>query len=189
MQNRNEISMSRIGKKPILVPDNVDINIENGNVLVKGPLGELKRFFKDEIKISKEDGHIVLAPKGNSDSARALWGTYASHVFNMIAGVTKGFEKRLIIEGVGFKAALEGQKLSLSLGFSHPIKIDIPEGIKVQTDKNIIIVSGTDKEKVGSFASNVRSLKKPEPYKGKGIRYENEIIRRKAGKKAATTAA
>ena len=180
--------MSRIGKKIILIPDKVEVKIEKDNVHVKGPLGELIRHPNDKIKIEINDNKITLTPIDNSNETKALWGTQSSHLLNMINGVTKGFEKKLMIEGVGFKAQLEDQKISLSLGYSHPVKIDIPEGIKVQVEKNIINISGIDKDKVGSFTSIIRSLKKPEPYKGKGIRYIDEVIRKKAGKKAATAA-
>ena len=178
--------MSRIGKKPISIPNGVEIKMENGSVAVKGPLGELKRSFKDDIEIKIGEKEIILSPKKEAGAMMALWGTYASHIGNMVDGVTKGFEKKLIIDGVGFKAQVEGQNLVLNLGFSHPVKVEIPEDVKVSVEKNIITVSGIDKEAVGAFSAKTRALKKPEPYKGKGIRYENEIVRRKAGKKAAT---
>ena len=117
--------------------------------------------------------------------SRSLLGTYASHIKNMIVGVTTGYEKKLILEGVGFKSAVSGKSLDLALGFSHPVKVEIPEGLAVTADKNLITISGIDKEKVGQFSAYVRSLKKPEPYKGKGFRYDNEVIRRKQGKKSA----
>lgn len=180
--------MSLIGKKPISIPDNVEVKMNDGILSVKGPLGELKRFFKNEIAISLNKKEIILKPVKKDKNISALWGTYASHIRNMLAGVTKGFEKKLIIEGIGYKVQLEGQKLILGLGFSHPVKVDIPNTLKVSVEKNNIKIFGIDKEEVGSFGAKIRSLKKPEPYKGKGIRYENEVIRRKTGKKAATTA-
>ncbi len=180
--------MSRIGKKPISIPNGVEVKIENGEVFVKGPLGEIKRSFEGDIEIKLKENSVILNPKRNSGALVALWGTYASHIGNMVEGVAKGFEKKLIMEGVGFKVQMEGDKLVLNLGFSHPVKLDIPEGLKVSVEKNIISISGIDKERVGQFAAQVRALKKPEPYKGKGIRYENEVVRRKAGKKAATVA-
>jgi len=176
--------MSRIGKKPIPIPTGVEVKMEDGVIAVKGPLGELRRSFKGDIEIKIGEKEIVLSPRKETGAAMALWGTYASHIGNMVDGVTKGFEKKLIVDGVGFKAQVEGRDLALSLGFSHPVKAAIPEGIKVSVEKNVISVSGIDKEAVGSFSAKVRMLKKPEPYKGKGIRYENEIVRRKAGKKA-----
>ncbi|NOY35556.1 MAG: 50S ribosomal protein L6 [bacterium] len=178
--------MSRIGKKPISIPNGVEVKMEDGVVIVKGPLGELKRGFKDDIEIKIGESEVVLAPKKETGPMMALWGTYASHIGNMVEGVTKGFEKKLIVDGVGFKVQVEGQNLTLNLGFSHPVKVAIPEGVKVSVEKNIISVSGIDKEAVGGFSAKIRMLKKPEPYKGKGIRYENEVVRRKAGKKAAT---
>jgi large subunit ribosomal protein L6 len=181
--------MSRLGKKPILIPSGVEVKIDGEIVSVKGPKGELKRLFKNDVNISLNDNEMVLSPSRNSKEVMALWGTYVSHLKNMIDGVTKGFEKKLVIEGIGFRAQLEGKNLVLNLGFSHPIKIGIPDDLKAQVEKNIISILGADKEKVGALSAKIRALKKPEPYKGKGIRYENEIIRRKAGKKAATAAA
>jgi large subunit ribosomal protein L6 len=180
--------MSRIGKKPIMIPEKVEISKTDNLLTIKGPLGEIKRSFKDDIEIDIKDGQIFLRPKKKTKEISSLWGTYSSHIQNMIEGVTKGFLKKLIIEGIGLRAQLEGTNLVLSLGLSHPVKVEIPKDIKVQVEKNIIIVSGIDKEKVSQFSAEIRALKKPEPYKGKGIRYENEVIRRKAGKKTAATA-
>lgn len=180
--------MSRIGKKPIIIPEKTEINVEGEKITVKGPLGEISRDFKDDIEIKIEDNVITLTPRRNSKPVVSLWGTYGSHLQNMIDGVTKGFEKKLVVEGVGFKVQLEGNKIVFGLGFSHPVNIDIPDGIKVEIEKNTISIKGVDKEEVGSFSAKIRDLKKPEPYKGKGIRYENEVVRRKEGKKAATTA-
>lgn len=180
--------MSRIGKKPIAIPEGVEVKAEKGRVSVKGPKGQLERVFDDSIKIIIEDGFVKLAPVSEAEKSSALWGTYASHVQNMIEGVLNGFTKNLIIEGIGYKAATEGKNLVLSLGFSHPVKMPIPAGLEIKTEKNKITVSGADKEAVGQTAAKIRALKKPEPYKGKGIRYENEIVRRKAGKKAISSA-
>lgn len=181
--------MSRIGKKPILIPDGVTVEISGDFVKIKGPKGELSRAFRDEIGIENKDKAVILSIKKTTKLARALWGTYASHIKNMIGGVTSGFSKRLEIQGIGFKAALEGQGLNLSLGFSHPVKFQTPQGVALLVEKNIITVSGADKEKVGQVAAQIRALKPPEPYKGKGIRYEGEVVRRKAGKKAVGTGA
>jgi len=179
--------MSRIGSQPIKIPSGTEVRVEGLSVHVKGPKGELSREFRNAINISVEGENVVLTPKKGSDnSVKALWGTYASHITNMIAGVNELFEKKLIIEGVGFKAEVVGKKLVMQLGFSHPVEMDIPEGMDVSVEKEIIAVSGIDKEKVGLFSSQIRLKKKPEPYKGKGIRYEDEVIRRKQGKKAAT---
>lgn len=181
--------MSRIGKKPIEIPDKIEVKKEGNTIVVKGPLGELERNFKSDIDISIGDKEIVLNPAKKTKQAIALWGTYASHINNMIKGVSKGFEKNLVLEGVGFKVQMEGKNLVLSLGFSHPVKVSVPDGLKVEVEKNVIKVSGPDKEEVGAFSAKIRSLKKPEPYKGKGIRYEGEQIIRKAGKKAVAGAA
>jgi large subunit ribosomal protein L6 len=177
--------MSRIGKKPIQIPSAVDIKIDDGSVIVKGPKGELSRSIRPEVAITVNDGEVTLQPVSNAGLARALWGTYASHINNMITGVTEGFTKKLIVEGVGYRSEVQGQKIVLNLGYSHPITLDIPAGIEVTVEKNTISVSGSDKELVGEFAAIIRRQRKPEPYKGKGIRYDDEVIRRKEGKKSA----
>lgn len=180
--------MSRIGKQPIKIPEGVQAKMADGILSIKGSKGELAREFKDSIKIELENDFIKLTPKTEDKNNLALWGTYASLVKNMIKGVTDGFSKKLIIEGVGFKAQKEGNDLVLNLGFSHPVRMPIPEGININVEKEKIEISGIDKEKVGGVAAKIRDFKKPEPYKGKGIRYEGEVIRRKAGKKAAGAA-
>jgi large subunit ribosomal protein L6 len=177
--------MSRIAKKPITLPAKTEASFANGVITVKGPLGELKKYFRDDIAVTIENGAITLVPTRETLQAKALWGTYGSHVKNMIAGVNKPYEKKLIVEGIGFKADVKGKDLALALGFSHPISVPIPADLKVTTDKNTITVSGIDCEKVGQFAAVVRAMKKPEPYLGKGVRYSDEVIRRKQGKKAA----
>lgn len=175
--------MSRVGKKPIELGDKAKAEINSGVVTITGPHGSISRTFKPVIKITLEENTIKLAPEVENLDTLALWGTYASHISNMVEGVVKPFAEKLIIEGIGFKADVKGDKLVLGLGFSHPVNVSIPSDIKVVVEKNIITVSGVDKEKVGQFAAYVRSLKKPEPYKGKGIMYEGEKIRRKQGKK------
>jgi large subunit ribosomal protein L6 len=177
--------MSRIGKKQLTIPEKTEVTVTGEVVKVKGPLGELSRTFRPEIVIKVEEGKVTLTPTRNSLDIQALWGTYSSHVSNMLAGVNKLFEKKLIVEGIGFKSEVKGKELVLALGFSHPVKIPIPADLKVTAEKNIITTTGMNNESVGQFASTVRSMKKPEPYKGKGIRYDGEIIRRKQGKKAA----
>ncbi len=178
--------MSRIGKQIITIPAGVEVNFSAGILNVKGPKGSLARELKDAITININGNEITFTPKKENDKkTNALWGTYASHVKNMILGVTEGYAKKLILEGVGFKSEVSGDNLVLALGFSHPVKISIPKGLTVTAEKNNITVSGIDKELVGSFAALVRSNKKPEPYKGKGFRYDNEVIRRKQGKKAS----
>lgn len=158
------------------------------SISVKGPLGEVKREFKTIIDIKISGSEIVLTPKKINKETRALWGTYAAHLKNMIAGVNKPYEKKLMIEGIGFKAEVKGTNIVLNLGFSHPVTVAIPTGLKVTSEKGVITVSGIDKDAVGRFASEIRALKKPEPYKGKGIRYEGEVIKMKQGKKAVATA-
>lgn len=181
-------NMSRIGKKPIQISEGVEVKIEGDLIMVKGPKGELKNQIRPEIKVEVKDKQIELKPQIFRKGTPALWGTYRSLIFNMMEGVTKGFEKALEIEGVGYRAALEGKDLALNLGYSHPLKIKAPQGVEFKVEKNIITVLGTDKQLVGQVAAEIRSARKPEPYKGKGIRYRGEIIRRKAGKKAAATA-
>ena len=176
--------MSRIGKKPLLIPENTEITVADALVTVKGPKGELKiTYLPSKVNISIEDGIVVTSPVKDDVECRSLWGTYASHIGNMIQGVNELFEKKLIVEGVGFRAALAGNKLTMQLGFSHPVEMEIPEDLEVVVEKNDITIKGINKESVGQFTAKVREKKKPEPYKGKGIRYSNEVVRRKEGKK------
>lgn len=179
--------MSRIGKKPILIPDDVEVKIEKQNVLIKGPKGELSLEIQPEIKVEMEDKKLLVKPKIETKKTKAFWGTTRALLANMIKGVREGYEKKLEIEGLGFKAQLSGENLLLYVGFSHPVEIKSPSGIKFSVDKNIIAVSGIDKKLVGQISANIRKAKPPEPYKGKGIRYLGEVIRRKVGKKAVTT--
>lgn len=181
--------MSRTGKKLITIPAGTEISVADGVISVKGKGGVLTRALHQQIAINIENGSVTVLPTAETRLARALWGTYASHIRNMIAGVNKPFVKKLQIEGIGFKAEMAGKALSLSIGFSHPVNIAIPEGLSVAVEKNVITISGADKERVGQFAASVRSQKKPEPYKGKGIRYEGEVVREKQGKRAVATAA
>lgn len=178
--------MSRIGKRPINIPSGVSIKKEDGFIFVKGPKGEIKRKADDsEVFIDIHDDSVEVKPVGSGHDAIIIWGTYASHIKNMIRGVIEGYSKVLEIEGIGFRAELQGGKLSLNLGFSHPVFVESFDGVVFQVSKNVITVSGIDKEKVGEMAARIKALKKPEPYKGKGIKYQGEIISRKAGKKAA----
>ncbi|MFH0804042.1 MAG: 50S ribosomal protein L6 [Candidatus Zambryskibacteria bacterium] len=176
--------MSRIGKKGIVIPDKTEVSMTSGVISVKGPKGALERTFRSDITITIDGKNISLVPVKENNQTKALWGTYASHIKNMIKGVNEGFEKKLILEGVGFKSQVSGNKLVLALGFSHPVEVEIPQGLAVKAEKNVVSVSGTDKEMVGSFTAKVRALKKPEPYKGKGFRYFDEVIRRKQGKRS-----
>ncbi len=177
--------MSRLAKQPIAIPAKTEISVANGEIQVKGPKGTLKRTGHRLISVVVGEGSVQVATKSETIEARAALGTYASHVRNMIEGVNQGFAKKLLIDGVGYKWDVAGKTLNLSLGFSHPVKVAIPEGLTVTVEKGALSISGFDKEMVGQFAANVRELKKPEPYKGKGIRYDKEVIRRKQGKKAA----
>lgn len=176
--------MSRLAKQPIAIPSGVEVTLDGATLTVKGPKGELSRSFNvDVISLTVDAGSVTLEKKEDTIFSRALVGTYAAHVMNMIAGVTEGFEKKLVVEGVGFRSEVKGSTLEMSLGFSHPVIMDIPQELSVTAEKNVITVSGIDKEKTMQFAAQIRAKRKPEPYKGKGIRYEGEIIRRKQGKK------
>ncbi len=178
--------MSRVGKQTVQIPAGVEAKLSGTIFSVKGPKGTLSRDFPGDVTININGSEITFTPKNESNKKnRALWGTYASHVKNMVIGVTDGYTKKLILDGVGFKSEVSGNSLNLALGFSHPVKVAIPEGLTVTAEKNNITVIGIDKEMVGQFTASVRSLKKPEPYKGKGFHYYTEVIRRKQGKKAA----
>jgi len=175
--------MSRLGKLPIEIPSGVEVSFEGGTLTVKGPKGTLSRTFVDDsVSVVVADGSITVACE--KDEGKALWGTYAAHIRNMITGVTEGFEKQLEIEGVGYRAEASGNGIKLLVGFSHPVELAAPEGVAVAVEKNVITVQGADKEAVGQFAANIRATRKPEPYKGKGIHYMGEYIIRKQGKKA-----
>lgn len=176
--------MSRIGKQTIVIPDKTDVSVTDGTLSVKGPKGELSRPVHSEVAIDVKDGQVFVQPAKTTKLARSLWGTYAAHVSNMVRGANEPFEKRLVLEGIGYKVELLEKQLKFSVGFSHPVIVDIPDDIAVSVEKNVISISGIDKESVGQFAARVRAVRKPEPYKGKGIRYENEVVRRKQGKKA-----
>ena len=177
--------MSRIGKQEILIPKGVTVTKSGDTVTVSGPKGKISKIFRDDIVMSITDTTINLTIKRNDKFSKSLWGTYASHLKNMIKGVETPYQKKLILEGVGFKSEVKGKEFNFALGFSHPVIVSIPEGITATAEKNNITITGIDKELVGSFTAMIRALKKPEPYKGKGMRYENEVIRRKQGKKTA----
>ena len=179
--------MSRIGKKPILIPKEVEVKIEGNVVSVKGPKGELSRKIRPEVKVETKEDKIFLSIRTETKLTKSLWGLTRALLFNMVKGVTSGFEKKLEIQGIGFKAAVDTENLVLNVGFTNQVKIKIPQNIKISVEKNIITVVGVDKELVGQLAANIRKVKPPEPYKGKGIRYVNEIVRRKVGKKVVTT--
>lgn len=180
--------MSRIGKKIISVPENVEIKVQDQQILVKGPKGKLKQFLPDFVKIEIKDNQLkVLVKNPEEKKQRACWGTFARLISNMIQGVTQGFEKKLELVGVGYRAEKQGDKIILNVGFSHLIEYLIPENIEADVEQRTIIIRGIDKQLVGETAAQIRKFKKPEPYKGKGIKYSDEIIRRKAGKRVAAT--
>ena len=176
--------MSRIGKKPIVVPSGVDVKLDGQNVTVKGPKGLLELTLLDDVTISQADEGLVVAPVGDSQQARAMWGMQRTLVDNMVTGVSEGFTRNLEINGVGYRAAVQGKNLQLSLGFSHDVQFPIPEGIEIKCPKPTeVAVSGIDKQRVGQVAANIRQYRPPEPYKGKGVRYSDEYVFRKEGKK------
>ena len=177
--------MSRIGKQPIAVPDGVDVSIDAGVVKIKGPKGELAQEVARDMEVRTEDGEIVVARPTDRGEHRALHGLTRSLIANMVQGVTDGFEKRLEIQGVGYRAALRGKALELSVGFSHTVPIEPPEGIEYEVPQPTqIVVRGVDKQAVGEAAARIRKVRPPEPYKGKGIRYAGEYVQRKVGKRA-----
>ncbi len=177
--------MSRLGKKEIVIPSGVEVSLKDGSIIVKGSKGELVRTIDNKLSVAIDGGSLKIEVKKTKENLSALWGAYASHISNMIEGVTKGFSKKLQIEGIGYKAELKGTELVFGLGFSHPVIVKVPADLSSLVEKNIITISGIDKEKVGAFAAGIRDLKKPEPYKGKGIRYEGEYVPQKQGKKSA----
>ena len=176
------MSLSRIGKLPIEIPSGVTITIDSGDVTVEGPKGKLTQFIAPAVTVEVKDGVLTVSPRDESKIARSQHGLMRSLINNMVIGVTKGYEKRLEVNGVGFRVSSSNNELSLSLGFSHPVKYKAPDSVTVTNDKMVIIVSGIDKQQVGQVAAEIRALRKPEPYKGKGIKYVDEQILRKAGK-------
>lgn len=178
--------MSRIGKIPVALNAGTQARIENDFLIVKGPKGELKQKMHELVTVQINEKEIVVDVKHkNEKNERALWGLYRSLISNMVQGVSVGFEKKLEVNGVGYRVALAGNKLNLTLGFSHPVVFALPQGISATVEANVITIMGADKQQVGEAAANIRKIKKPEPYKGKGIKYSDEIIRRKEGKTAA----
>jgi len=182
--------MSRIGKKPINLPAGITAKIEGNELAIKGPKGELKQKIHPLVKIAIKDQQILLTVFNAEDKAqKALWGLFGSLIKNMILGVKEGYEKKLEVIGVGYKVNLQGNKLILNVGFSHPVEFILPQGITAAVDKNIITLTGFDKKQVGDVAALIRKIRKPEPYKGKGIKYVDEVIKKKVGKAAAKAAA
>ncbi len=179
--------MSRIGKQPVIIPSEVTISLENDVLTVKGPKGELDLKIPSYVVVKHEDNQVFVNPKSMNDKLSvSLWGTVQRLIGNMVTGVTEGYTKNLKYKGVGWRTEMKGDTLVMHLGFSHPISYRAPDGIKLSTEKDKITVSGIDKQLVGQVASEIRAFRKPEPYKGKGIAYEDEVIRRKAGKQAKT---
>jgi len=176
--------VSRIGKQPVALPSGVQVTIEGTSVKVKGPKGELSRSFSPEVKIESRDGQIIVTRKSEAPSVRAVHGTTRALIHNMVVGVSQGFSKTLQIEGVGYRAEMKGKQLVMALGYSHPVVVDPPPGVSFAVDEKsrTITVSGIDRELVGQMAADLRSWRPPEPYKGKGLRYWGEKVRRKAGK-------
>jgi large subunit ribosomal protein L6 len=177
--------MSRIGKQPVNVPEKVQVTINNGVVGVKGPKGELTYELTDKVTVEQADNTVVVKPVDGSNKSKAMWGLTRTLINNMVVGVTDGFKKSLEFNGVGYKAVVKGDTLTLNLGYSHPIDYKLPEGITAKVTKNVIDLEGCNKELVGFAAAKIRSFRPPEPYKGKGIKYSDEVIIRKAGKTGA----
>lgn len=176
--------MSRLGKLPVALPDKVTVNVAADAITVKGPKGELKTLNSHDVVVEVKEGKVWVKPADDSQRSRAMWGTVRANVKNLVEGVTNGYKKQLDISGVGFRAAAQGQILTLSLGFSHEVKFVVPAGITVTVEKQTTLhLAGSDKQKLGQVAAEIRSLRPPEPYKGKGIKYSTETVRRKEGKK------
>jgi len=186
--------MSKVGRRPIRIPPNVQVTIDSNNgreqLRVKGPKGELSLNIDVNFVATFKDQNLTIVPKSKelNGKIKTLWGLQRALLNNMVQGVSVGFEKKLEVEGIGYRAHLQGDKLILNVGYSHPVEIVIPKGVEVKVEKNILSISGIDKYLVGQFAAKIRAIKPPEPYKGKGIKYQGEIIRRKAGKKAVSAA-
>ena len=178
--------MSRIGKKPISIPKTVSVILEDDKIKVTGPKGTLEQIIAHPVSFEISENEIFVSPKEQIKNISAFWGLYRALLQNMITGVTEGFTKKLRIEGVGYRVSLQGQTLVLNLGYSHPIEISAPEGISFEVDKNTISVIGISKELVGQVSANIRATRPPEPYKGKGVRYDDEFVRMKVGKKTSS---
>jgi large subunit ribosomal protein L6 len=176
--------MSRVGKHPVAIPQGVEVAISGQQLTAKGKLGQLSLALPDDVEVAKEDGSVVVKPVSENSRARALWGTTRANISNLVAGVSKGFVRKLEISGVGYRAAVQGKKLTLQLGYSHDIVFDIPDGIAIKCERPTAIeITGADKQQVGQVAAKIRGFRPPEPYKGKGIKYADETVRRKEGKK------
>ncbi|OGF21248.1 50S ribosomal protein L6 [Candidatus Falkowbacteria bacterium RBG_13_39_14] len=176
--------MSRIGKLPIEIPEKIEVKIDSDKITVKGLKGELSQDIHPSIKVEKKDNVIMVSVASPCKDSNALWGLYRNLIFNMVKGMSHGFEKKLEINGVGYRVALEKDKLILNVGYSHPVEFVLPKEVEAKVEKNTVVLSSFDKQLVGQVAANIRKIRKPEPYKGKGIKYDDEVIRRKAGKAA-----
>ena len=177
--------MSRIGKLPVKITEGIEVKITDNNISCKGPKGELSLDINPSVEVVQKDSDVIVTLKNKEK--KEMWGTYRQLIANLIEGVSKGFEKKLEIVGVGYKAQLQGKKLVITIGYTNPVEIEAPEGIEFKVEKNIIIVSGIDKQHVGQVAAEIREVRTPEPYKGKGIRYVGEYVRKKEGKKAVAS--
>ncbi len=177
--------MSRIGKRSITLPAKTEVSVAGSVLTVKGPLGTLTKDVHPYVNVAVEADGVQVSPKNDTHLAKALWGTYASHVRNMVQGVNEPYKKTLVLDGIGYRMAVTGTNITLNIGFSHQVIMPIPQGVTATVEKNELTLSGVDKEVVGQFAANVRAKKKPEPYKGKGFHYSDEVVLRKQGKKAA----
>ena len=175
--------MSRIGKNPVTIPQGVECTVAGDVVIAKGKLGQLEAPIHPEVSVEIKDGKVIVTPKSNTKTARSLWGTTRALIGNCVEGVSNGFTRKLEINGVGYRAAVKGKEVNLKLGFSHDINFPIPEGITVKAEGNTLIISGASKEKVGQYAAEIRAFRPPEPYKGKGVKFAEEYILRKEGKK------
>jgi large subunit ribosomal protein L6 len=181
--------MSRVGKKTIEIPQGVTVELKDGDIVVKGPKGQLSRILSDKVQVNIENNIVTVnVANENNKFERSLWGTFSSHIQNMIKGVTEGFKKQLEVNGVGYRVAMQGADLKIEVGFSHPVLYKVPEGVGATVEKNLITLESFNKELLGNTAAEIRKIKKPEPYKGKGIKYVDEVIRRKEGKTAAKAA-
>ena len=178
--------MSRIGKKPISIPSGVEVKIDGSSLKFKKSNNEKELDLKGHVDVKIEDGKIEFSPKGEDRQSRAYWGTYRALANNIVLGLTEGFSKQLEINGVGYRAAMKGKVLELNLGFSHPINFESPKGIEISVDKNVVTIKGDDKQQVGQVAAEIRGFRPPEPYKGKGIIYDGEVVHKKEGKSGAS---
>jgi large subunit ribosomal protein L6 len=176
--------MSRIGRQPISLPDGIDVKVEGSSVVVKGSRGSLIKEIPRSLSVKVEENKVLVEPKKNDKATKALHGTYRALIANMVTGVSDGWSKELELVGTGYRTELNGERLVLTVGFSHPVELEVPKDLNLKVEKTNIIVEGMDKELVGQFAAEVRAIRPPEPYKGKGIKYKDEVVRRKAGKAA-----